>query len=242
MLVALLVVIGSALGAFYQGTDGFQALTTETARRLAIAHQPRRLPAATIEFASGRQISLAQALHEDGRITIVNFIYTRCTAICSVMGTEFQQLQQTMDASGMQHKVRLLSISFDPADTPAQLRNYAQQMHAQENVWEFASVPDPRQRQALLDTFGITVIPAPLDEFQHNAAFHIVNPDGMLSRVVDFDAPNTALELAGEAAAQHLAGVRPAGRGGVIVAPGASVAVTRTANLAAGVVGSAGLQ
>jgi protein SCO1/2 len=69
-------------------------------------------------------------------------------------------------------------------------------MHADPALWQFAGVPDVAQRQALLATFGITVIPAPLGEFQHNAAFHVVTADGRLARVVDYDAPQQALQCA----------------------------------------------
>lgn len=206
MFVALLLVLGAGFGALYHGTDGFQAVTTESARRLAIAHQPRQLPAATLQFSSGQQKLLAQALHADGRVTIVNFIYTRCNAICSVMGTEFQQLQRDLQRSGMGRQVRLLSLSFDPRDQPAELAAYARQMQAQAGVWQFAGIPDSHQRQALLDAFGITVVAAPLGEFQHNAAFHIVDPNGLLIGIVDYDAPQLALDYALRAAPTVAAG------------------------------------
>jgi protein SCO1 len=200
MFVALLLVLAAGFGALYHGTDGFQVVTTESARRLAIAHQARQLPAATLQFSSGQQKALAQALQADGRVTIVNFIYTRCNAICSVMGTEFQQLQRDLQRSGMDRRVRLLSLSFDPRDQPAELAAYARQMQAQAGIWQFAGIPEPRQRQALLDAFGITVIAAPLGEFQHNAAFHIVDADGLLVGIVDYDAPQAALDYALRAA------------------------------------------
>lgn len=205
-IVALLLVLAAGFGAIYQGTDGFQALTTEAARRLAIAREPRLLPPAIIEFASGDPQTLAQALRSDGRITIVNFIYTRCNTICSVMGSEFQQLQRELQASGMAHRVRLLSISFDPADQATQLAAYARQMQAQPEVWQFAAVPDGQQRQALLAAFGIVVVPTPLGEFEHNAAFHIVGADGLLAQIVDYDAPQAALQYALATSRSRLAG------------------------------------
>jgi protein SCO1/2 len=208
-IVALLLVLAAGLGAIYQGTDGFQALTTETARRLAIVRTARLLPETMLQFASGRQEPLSQALRRDGRVTIVNFIYTRCNTICSVMGDEFLRLQRSLQASGMAGKVRLLSISFDPNDDPARLAAYAQRMGAQPAIWQFAGVPEPRQRQALLAAFGIVVVPAPLGEFEHNAAFHVVDADGLLVRVVDYDAPDVALQLATLAAGGLLADHRP---------------------------------
>lgn len=193
MLAALLLVLGLGIGAFYQVTDGFRVVTSEQSRRLSIAEQPRPIPDTAIRFDTGAAASLVQALRSDGRTTIVNFIYTRCNTVCSAMGTEFQQLQQTIHANGLEQRIRLLSISFDPRDTPEQLARYAKRMHAQADVWQFASVPDAAQRQALLDAFGIMVIPAPWDEFEHNAAYHLVTPDAQLSQIVDIGQPNALL-------------------------------------------------
>lgn len=195
MAAALLLVLALGIGAIYRVTDGFRIVTSEESRRLSIAERPRPIPDIAIRFENGSAASLAQALRADGRTTIVNFIYTRCNAVCSVMGTEFQQLQQALAANGLAHRVRLLSISFDPRDTPEQLARYARSMRAQPAVWQFASVPDARERQAVLNTFGITVIPAPLGEFEHNAAYHLVTPDALLSQIVDYGQPDALLAL-----------------------------------------------
>lgn len=195
MTAALLLVLALGIGAIYRVTDGFRIVTSEESRRLSIAERPRPIPDIAIRFENGGAASLAQALRADGRTTIVNFIYTRCNAVCSVMGTEFQQLQQALAANGLAHRVRLLSISFDPRDTPEQLARYARSMRAQPAVWQFASVPDARERQAVLNAFGITVIPAPLGEFEHNAAYHLVTPDALLSQIVDYGQPDALLAL-----------------------------------------------
>jgi protein SCO1/2 len=195
MAAALLLVLALGVGAIYRVTDGFRIVTSEESRRLSIAERPRPIPDIAIRFENGGAASLAQALRADGRTTIVNFIYTRCNAVCSVMGTEFQQLQQALAANGLAHRVRLLSISFDPRDTPEQLARYARSMRAQPAVWQFASVPDARERQAVLNAFGITVISAPLGEFEHNAAYHLVTPDALLSQIVDYGQPDALLAL-----------------------------------------------
>lgn len=195
-LAACAIVFFAGALAAAEVTDGFRVLTTEGARRLSIAESPKFVPDARIEDASGREGRLVQSLRDDGRVTIVSFIYTRCNAICSVMGSEFQQLQQAIETHGLGRKVRLLSISFDPQDRSHELSDYGRRMGARSGVWEFASLPEPAQRRAVLDLFGITVIPAPLGEFQHNGAFHIVRPDGLLARIVDYDAPEAALAYA----------------------------------------------
>ncbi|HJW53878.1 MAG TPA: SCO family protein [Burkholderiaceae bacterium] len=191
-LATLLLIVVLAMAAAWRITDGFQVVTTEDARRLSIREHPRQLPDATITYESGPPLPLAQALREGGRATIAVFFYARCNSVCSVMGTEFQQLQDTIRARGLESKIRLLSISFDATDGQPELAAYAKRMHAQSG-WRFARVTDARQRNSLLDAFGITVIPAPMGEFQHNAAFHILSPDGRMVRIVDYDQPEAAL-------------------------------------------------
>ena len=60
-----------------------------------------------------------------------------------------------------------------------------------------ASVED---RRRLLDTFGIMVVPAPLGEFEHNAALHIVTADGQLVRILGLEDGPRAMALARELA------------------------------------------
>jgi protein SCO1/2 len=192
LALALVCVLGGT--ALYQGTMGLRVVSTEDGRRLDIRERPRALPAASIHLP--QPSTLHAALQGDGRVAIVAFMYTSCNAVCSVLGSEFQQLQAEIRARGLQRQVRLLSISFDPRDTPAVLAAYAANNKAEAGLWQFVSVDDAAQRRRLLDAFGIVVLPAPLGEFQHNAAFHLVGADARLMRVDDFDRPASALEHA----------------------------------------------
>jgi protein SCO1/2 len=58
------------------------------------------------------------------------------------------------------------------------------------------SLAEPADRRRLLDSFGIMVVPAPLGEFEHNAALHIVTADGRLVRILALDQRVQALQLA----------------------------------------------
>src|SRR5690606_11750726 len=122
----------------------------------------------------------------------------RCFSICLAMGSELQQLQASIARRGMRDKVYLLSISFDPADTPARLARYAQSRSADSSLWRFAVVPDAAQRTAVLNAFGITVVPAPMQQFVHNAAYHLVSPDGRLQRIVDLGGAELLLDYVAE--------------------------------------------
>lgn len=184
-LAALAVVCAVGTAALYQGTMGFEVVSTEDGRRLAVSRQPQDLPAAAERLLGG-----------DGRVAIVVFFYSSCNAVCSVLGSEFQQMQQEILRRGLQREVRLVSISFDPRDTPPVLADYAKRQHADPALWRMMSVDREDERKALLDAFGIVVLPAPLGEFQHNAAFHLVDTQGRLARIDDYDEPAQALDHA----------------------------------------------
>ncbi|GJJ03055.1 hypothetical protein RugamoR64_35930 [Duganella rhizosphaerae] len=206
-LAMLAMVCATGVAALYYGTMGFEVVSTEDGRRLAVSRQPLELPAAAIHQPQAG--TLAQMLGEDGRIAIVTFFYSSCTAVCSALGNELQQMQDEISRRGLQHAVRLVSISFDPRDTAPVLAAYARRQHADPALWRMVGVDREDQRKALLDAFGIVVLSAPLGEFQHNAAFHLIDQQGRLARIDDYDDPAQALEDAVQLARTPARGGRP---------------------------------
>lgn len=186
-VIAGLVVALAAVLAFYVQTDGFTVLTTESARRAHIARQPLDIPPVRVQQANGDYRDLHELLAADGRVAIVNFMYTRCASVCVAMGLEFQALQKEIRERGLQDRVRLLSISFDPRDTPEWLVRYENRMRADTAIWQSVLAPDEAGRTQILDAFGIIVIAAPLGQFEHNTAYHVVSPEGQLQRIVDIE-------------------------------------------------------
>jgi protein SCO1 len=192
-----LAVLAGGLVAVYQATAGGTAYTTETLRRTAVAQAPMPVPDFAVVNAQGRVQTLPQLLAGDDRVWIVDFVYTRCATLCLALGTVFQQLQAQIVQQGLQDRVGLLSISFDPLqDQPPALAEYAERMRMQPAVWQLVSLRSESDRRRLLDSFGIMVVPAPLGEFEHNAALHIVNAQGQLVRILGLDEGGAALDLA----------------------------------------------
>ena len=82
--------------------------------------------------------------------------------------------------------IELVSISFDPAhDTPRALASYLQRAHSRGAGWVAARPVDSGGLDALERAFGITVIPDGLGGYTHNAAIHVVDPQGRLIEIVD---------------------------------------------------------
>lgn len=194
---ACLVALFVGLGFVASATDGGRAFTTENLRRSEIARQPVSIPDFTVFSASGRKQSLRNLLMRGNRAWIVDFVYTRCQTVCSSLGTTYQQLQGEIVARGLEGRVGLLSISFDPAnDGPAALGDYALRMRMHPGAWQIVSLGETQDRRRLLEAFGIMVVPAPMGEFEHNAALHIIDREARLVGIVDYAEPRAALELA----------------------------------------------
>lgn len=200
LLITFALSFGFLLGGIvilFRATDGGAAFTTEQLRRAEVAQQARLTPDFALVDSLGRQIRLHQFLAKDEKIWIADFVYTRCQTLCSALGTVFQRLQQNIIEQGLQNQIGLLSISFDPRnDTPAALFQYQQRMRLDPAVWQIVSLQFESDRRALLDSFGIIVIPAPLGEFEHNAALHLLTSEGNLVQIVDLAQADIVIDLA----------------------------------------------
>lgn len=202
LLSALLSMAAYASAAWL--THDFQVWTAEGARRLEVALQPVATPPVQVDGAGIAPQPLPQWLAAPGRVTIVDFIYTRCQTVCLALGSSFQQMQVSLQQdrhAGAPPGVRLLSISFDGAhDSPAVLQDYAQRLQADPALWSFVRVPDTAQTQQLLRRFEVVVVPDGRGDFEHNAALLVVDERGRLVRIFDYAEQQLALDYA-----RHLA-------------------------------------
>ena len=187
-IVALLI---AGVGILWAGTDGLQVITAEGARRLTIQEKPKPLPAILLRDQQGEVFHFQDL---KGSNLLVEFIYTRCFTVCTSLGETFEQVSHRLSEDGHSEKVNLLSISFDPRDNLADLKEYRERYESTPQQWRIARVENPGQIQQLLDTFGITVIPDRRGNFEHNAAVHFVNKQGYLDKIVDHDPPSITME------------------------------------------------
>lgn len=182
---ALVTAVGS--GALWLGTNGFQAFTAETARRISILRDPRPLPNAQLEDQDGRVFTLDAY---KGKLLAVEFIYTRCATICRTLGMAFRQIRDRVPASILGREFALISISFDTeADDPLRLKSYGAAHGADGEHWRVARVRNASELKPLLDAFGIIAIPDGLGGFEHNAAIHLLGRDGRLTLISDISEP-----------------------------------------------------
>ncbi|HLJ50721.1 MAG TPA: SCO family protein [Bryobacteraceae bacterium] len=121
----------------------------------------------------GRAAHLADSR---GRLTAVEFIYTRCPLpdVCPRLSANFALLQRRFGS-----RIALLSITLDPDhDTPEVLSEYAHRWNANPATWRFLTgTPDEIRRVA--GNFGL-VYWAEDGAITHTVSTALIGPDGVL--------------------------------------------------------------
>jgi protein SCO1/2 len=122
-----------------------------------------------------------------GEPVVLTFIYTKCPlpTFCPLMDRHFAALQKTLKADPALGKVKLVTVSFDPAtDTPAVLKKHGQSLGADFSRWTFLT-GDRDDVDQFAARFGVQVSRALNDarDITHNLRTAIVDADGKLAKV-----------------------------------------------------------
>lgn len=159
-----------------------------------MARAPRLLPDLRLVDSDGRSLSLSDYGSPSTAVTFVSLVYVRCQSVCQTSAAGQSWLQAETKARGLSGRVRLLTLSFDPAnDTPPVLAEHSRRLGADLDQWRFATVRDTRDLPSLLKLFDVVVLPDGLGGYSHNAALFLVGEDGRLRRAYDVDRPDIAL-------------------------------------------------
>lgn len=177
-------VLGTAVLAW--ATNGFNAFTAETARRQAVAEQPRPLPAVPLQLQTGSEARLSDL---EGRLVVATFIYTRCRTMCPMLGMRMAQIRDRLPEAALGEEVQMLSVSFDPEhDTPERLAEYGGHYGAEPDHWWVAR---PRANlDALLERLGVVVLDDGEGGFNHNGAFYLIDRRGRVAAIIDDKKPD----------------------------------------------------
>ena len=184
--IAAALVCAAGLALAHVTTDGFQAYTLESARRLAALNAPAPVPDLPLELTDASRARLSDV---QGQVLLVDFIYTRCQTYCVALGSLYAQLGQRLAPEIASGAVRLVSISFDPAhDGPAELRAYRARHDRDGAGWDLGRPVREADVSTWLNAFGVVVIPDELGSgYTHNAAVHVVGPDRKLVAIHDLN-------------------------------------------------------
>lgn len=122
-----------------------------------------------------------------GKVTLVTFIYTRCPFqdYCPLVSNNFAQIYAAARSNpSLYSKIRLLSISFDPAhDTPQVLRQYGSSFSKTTGGspferWEFATA-QPKELEKITNFFDVLYDPSQ-KEIVHSLSTSVIGPNGTI--------------------------------------------------------------
>jgi protein SCO1/2 len=118
-----------------------------------------------------------------GKVYVADFIFTHCPSLCPVMTQNMHDIQ----ASTAKLPVQLVSFTVDPErDTPAVLRQYAVDHHADEARWHFLTA----DRKTMWDlSVGMKLAVDKGDsamEVMHSSHFLLVDGRGQVRGVYDY--------------------------------------------------------
>lgn len=152
----------------------------------------RDAPDFTLTNQDGKKISLADF---KGKATAITFIYSECPLpeYCILMSKHFSDLANQISADeNLKDKIRLLSISFDPArDTPEKLKQYGIGYLGKDSkandfkVWQLAVGADAEVRK-IADAFGLRYEVDANDktQFNHSLRTIVIAPDGKIAKII----------------------------------------------------------
>jgi protein SCO1 len=150
----------------------------------------KEVPAFSLTNQDGRKISTNDFR---GKALAITFIYSRCPLpnYCILMSKNFSDLAlKLQNDAALKDKIRLLSISFDPAtDTPETLKKYGLGYLGKDakydfTIWQLATGKDEEVRK-IADFFGLRY---EIDEndktqFNHSLRTIVITPDGKVKKV-----------------------------------------------------------
>src|SRR5882672_2749671 len=122
-----------------------------------------------------------------GHRVALTFMYTRCPQpdFCPLMDRNFAAIQNEVKKTPGLGDVRLVSVSFDPAnDTPAVLKTHAQDLKADPAIWHFVTA-SPDDLKGFTAKFGVTAVPSTESSavLIHNLSTAVIDAGGKLVNI-----------------------------------------------------------
>ncbi len=178
------IVLALGVSALFIATDGFTVYTTEGERRANIKKAPRKISNIVLVDQEQKQFSLKDL---EGKTLLIEFIYTSCPSYCYAMGSTYQRIDRHLKQTS-RSDVALISISFDfQRDKAKQMTQYTNRFKAKSPSWYVTRAQNQVELDNLLQNMGIMVVADENGGYEHNSAIHVINQNGYLIDIVDFD-------------------------------------------------------
>lgn len=139
---------------------------------------------------TGKALRLRELTH--GRVTVLSFIYTRCasaTACPYATGVLRKIHNATAEDPALAKGLRLVSMSFDPFDTPRRMADYAALSDNDPGApWSFITTRSQAELQPILDAYGQVVDKRKdpnhsLGPLNHIVRVYLIDRDGKIRNI-----------------------------------------------------------
>ncbi|MCC6647434.1 MAG: SCO family protein [Polyangiaceae bacterium] len=159
------------------GTPPVRAESVVTAEARALH---RAVPDVTISVAGGEQVKLSSLWHD--KPVLITLFYQRCLGSCSPFLRSLSSTIKTV--GGLGDDYRVVSVSFDPEDTPERTHELATQLGLGPGESWKVGTTSPAQLQPLMDSVGFWYRAIPgTDQVDHPSLVAMVR-DGRVVRVL----------------------------------------------------------
>ncbi len=171
--------------------------TANVASRLIPPDHPRQLVDFSLTDRTDRTVTRADL---DGKILVVDFLFTSCSLTCPAVNADMTQIQQL---TTNEPDVKLVSLTVDPRDdTPAVLEKYGNRFGAETNRWWLLT----GDRNTLYQLIGTSFLSRDLTgsfgympgNFAHIERIAVVDSKGQVRGYFDGLNPNTPVAVVNE--------------------------------------------
>ena len=134
-----------------------------------------------------------------GRVVLLSFIYTSCTAACPLLTQRMAVLQARLAEAGLfPTQVNLVSVTVDPdRDSPAVLARYAQAFTANPRGWRMLR-SDRDRLGPVLASYDEWTRRLPNGDIDHPARLHLIDRAGRIREIYNlslFDEKQAFLDI-----------------------------------------------
>jgi protein SCO1/2 len=157
------------------------AVSLADTARLAVIQQS---PAFTLTTQDGKALSSRDLR---GKVLLVGFVFTTCNGSCPATTSRMVQVQGRLKDRGLlrEGRVRLLSITLDPArDTTEAMSRYQKMYDADPASWSFLTGPKDTVAKVIAD-WGMWTKPAANGQLDHPSRVFLVDTKGRVREIYD---------------------------------------------------------
>ncbi len=119
-----------------------------------------------------------------GKHVVLGFFYTRCgmPKMCPLTTKKFRQLQELGNSSGLEDRMVLLLVTFDPEfDVPGILKKYANMYNAKTDNWHFLTGTEERITEVCQE-YGIVHEDQESGQIRHSMITYLIDTEGYIKK------------------------------------------------------------